>query len=163
MSSVKGPGGLWCDVDVVEFSYFGVPTMVPKKQLSSEILDGLRGMDATIGSGTQVMSVFLFWLLEAWCIFNWCCWSIWSLIGCRRSAECSLDEPMIHIFLGIKLGCEQNISHLSINFNAFCLLFFFHFRIKILDIFYGMRLFDLFSNKNQIIYHTKELGTQWVL
>lgn len=65
MSSVKGPGGLWCDVDVVEFSYFGVPTMVPKKQLSSEILDGLRGMDATIGSGTQVMSVFLFWLLEA--------------------------------------------------------------------------------------------------
>ncbi|XP_073386937.1 protein NARROW LEAF 1 isoform X2 [Physcomitrium patens] len=55
-SSVEGPGGLWCDVDVVEFSYFGVPTMVPKKQLSSEILDGLRGMDATIGSGTQVAS-----------------------------------------------------------------------------------------------------------
>lgn len=41
----------------MEFSYFGVPATMPKEQMFSEVLDGLRGMDATIGSGTQVMLV----------------------------------------------------------------------------------------------------------
>lgn len=41
-------------MDVVEFSYFGVPATVPKEQMFSKVLDGLRGMDPTIGSGTQV-------------------------------------------------------------------------------------------------------------
>jgi len=45
-------------VDVVEFSYFGVPATTPKEQMFSKVLDGLRGMDATIGSGTQVMPAF---------------------------------------------------------------------------------------------------------
>jgi hypothetical protein len=55
-SSVEGPGGIWCDVDVVEFSYFGVPATIPKEQMFSKVLDGLRGLDPTIGSGTQVAS-----------------------------------------------------------------------------------------------------------
>ena len=50
----QGPGGVWCDVDVVEFSYFGAPEPVPKEQLYTEIVDDLRGGDPCIGSGSQV-------------------------------------------------------------------------------------------------------------
>lgn len=50
----QGPGGVWCDVDVVEFSYFGAPAATPKEQLYTELVDGLRGSDPCIGSGSQV-------------------------------------------------------------------------------------------------------------
>lgn len=50
----QGPGGVWCDVDVVEFSYFGAPEPAPKEQLYTEIVDDLRGGDPCIGSGSQV-------------------------------------------------------------------------------------------------------------
>ncbi|CAN1221120.1 Protein NARROW LEAF 1 [Linum grandiflorum] len=53
-SALEGPGGVWCDVDVVEFSYFGAPAPTPKEQLYSELVDGLRGGDPSIGSGSQV-------------------------------------------------------------------------------------------------------------
>jgi hypothetical protein len=56
----QGPGGVWCDVDVVEFSYFGAPEPVPKEQHYTEIVDDLRGGDPCIGSGSQV---FFFALL----------------------------------------------------------------------------------------------------
>ena len=52
--SNQGPGGVWCDVDVVEFSYFGAPEPAPKEQLYTEIVDDLRGGDPCIGSGSQV-------------------------------------------------------------------------------------------------------------
>ncbi|KAL6998972.1 Protein NARROW LEAF 1, partial [Sarracenia purpurea var. burkii] len=52
-STLEGPGGVWCDVDVVEFSYFGAPEPVPKEQLYTEIVDDLRGSDPCIGSGSQ--------------------------------------------------------------------------------------------------------------
>ncbi|KAL5975737.1 Protein NARROW LEAF 1 [Asimina triloba] len=52
-SALEGPGGIWCDVDVVEFSYFGAPAPTPKEQLYSELVDGLRGSDPSIGSGSQ--------------------------------------------------------------------------------------------------------------
>lgn len=55
----QGPGGVWCDVDVVEFSYFGAPEPVPKEQLYTEIVDDLRGGDPCIGSGSQVFLCFL--------------------------------------------------------------------------------------------------------
>ncbi|XP_058072058.1 protein NARROW LEAF 1 isoform X2 [Magnolia sinica] len=55
-SALEGPGGVWCDVDVVEFSYFGAPAPTPKEQLYSELVDGLRGSDPSIGSGSQVAS-----------------------------------------------------------------------------------------------------------
>ncbi|MCD7456727.1 hypothetical protein HAX54_032917 [Datura stramonium] len=45
----------WCDVDVVEFSYFGAPAATPKEQLYTELVDGLRGSDPRIGSGSQVI------------------------------------------------------------------------------------------------------------
>ncbi|GAB2296750.1 hypothetical protein Dimus_030856 [Dionaea muscipula] len=48
-----GPGGVWCDVDVVEFSYFGAPEPAPKEQLYTEIVDYLRGSGPCIGSGCQ--------------------------------------------------------------------------------------------------------------
>ncbi|KAI8524663.1 hypothetical protein RHMOL_Rhmol13G0165400 [Rhododendron molle] len=51
---LEGPGGVWCDVDVVEFSYFGAPAPTPKEQLYNELVDGLRGSDPYIGSGSQV-------------------------------------------------------------------------------------------------------------
>lgn len=50
----QGPGGVWCDVDVVEFSYFGAPEPTPKEQLYTQIVDDLRGGDPSIGSGSQV-------------------------------------------------------------------------------------------------------------
>ncbi|KAL3820934.1 hypothetical protein ACJIZ3_006839 [Penstemon smallii] len=53
-TALEGPGGVWCDVDVVEFSYFGAPESTPKEQLYTEIVDDLRGSDPCIGSGSQV-------------------------------------------------------------------------------------------------------------
>ncbi|KAM7495719.1 hypothetical protein LguiB_030328 [Lonicera macranthoides] len=55
-TALEGPGGVWCDVDVVEFSYFGAPEPTPKEQLYTEIVDDLRGSDPCIGSGSQVAS-----------------------------------------------------------------------------------------------------------
>ncbi|KAG4906349.1 hypothetical protein JHK86_054833 [Glycine max] len=52
----QGPGGVWCDVDVVEFSYYGAPAQTPKEQLYTELADGLRGSDSCVGSGSQVAS-----------------------------------------------------------------------------------------------------------
>ncbi|XP_057511862.1 protein NARROW LEAF 1-like [Actinidia eriantha] len=55
-AALEGPGGVWCDVDVVEFSYFGAPAATPKEQLYNDLVDGLRGSDPYIGSGSQVAS-----------------------------------------------------------------------------------------------------------
>ncbi|KAG5234423.1 protein NARROW LEAF [Salix suchowensis] len=52
--ALEGPGGVWCDVDVVEFSYYGAPAATPKEQLYTELVDGLRGSDPSIGPGSQV-------------------------------------------------------------------------------------------------------------
>ena len=46
---------MWCDVDDVEFSYYGAPAPTPKEQLYDELVDGLRGSDPIVGSGSQVM------------------------------------------------------------------------------------------------------------
>lgn len=46
-------------MDVVEFSYFGAPAPTPKEQLYSELVDGLRGSDPSIGSGSQVLFFYL--------------------------------------------------------------------------------------------------------
>lgn len=46
---------MWCDVDVLEFSYFGAPEPAPKEQLYTEIVDDLRGGNPSIGSGSQVL------------------------------------------------------------------------------------------------------------
>ncbi|CAA2976476.1 Hypothetical predicted protein [Olea europaea subsp. europaea] len=53
-AALEGPGGVWCDIDVVEFSYYGAPATTPKEQLYTELVDGLRGSDPCIGSGSQV-------------------------------------------------------------------------------------------------------------
>ncbi|KAI6687057.1 hypothetical protein NL676_023885 [Syzygium grande] len=55
-TALEGPGGVWCDVDVVEFSYFGAPEPAPKEQLYTAIVDDLRGGNPCIGSGSQVAS-----------------------------------------------------------------------------------------------------------
>ncbi|KAJ7534697.1 hypothetical protein O6H91_13G105800 [Diphasiastrum complanatum] len=54
--ALEGPGGVWCDVDVVEFSYYGAPPATPKEQIYTELVEGLRGNDTCIGSGSQVAS-----------------------------------------------------------------------------------------------------------
>ncbi|KAH7286881.1 hypothetical protein KP509_32G026400 [Ceratopteris richardii] len=53
---LEGPGGIWCDVDVVEFLYYGVPAVTPKEQVYTELVEGLRGNDPCIGPGSQVAS-----------------------------------------------------------------------------------------------------------
>lgn len=53
----QGPGSVWCDVDVVEFSYFGTPEPISKEQLFTDIVDDLRGSGPCIGSGSQVLLV----------------------------------------------------------------------------------------------------------
>ncbi|KAL9678436.1 hypothetical protein QQ045_016280 [Rhodiola kirilowii] len=63
--ALEGPGGVWCDVDVVEFSYFGAPEPTPKVQLYTELVDDLRGSDPCIGSGSQVASQEIFGTLGA--------------------------------------------------------------------------------------------------
>ncbi|KAF5729198.1 hypothetical protein HS088_TW21G01357 [Tripterygium wilfordii] len=55
-AALQGPGGVWCDVDVVEFSYYGAPAQTPKEQVCTELVDGLGGSDPCIGSGSQVAS-----------------------------------------------------------------------------------------------------------
>ncbi|KAK4440338.1 protein NARROW LEAF 1 [Sesamum alatum] len=55
-AALEGPGGVWCDVDVVEFSYYGAPAATPKEQLYTELIDGFGGSDPCIGSGSQVAS-----------------------------------------------------------------------------------------------------------
>ncbi|KAJ7547671.1 hypothetical protein O6H91_08G097900 [Diphasiastrum complanatum] len=55
-TALEGPGGVWCDVDVVEFSYYGAPAVTPKEQIYTELVEGLRGNDPFIGSGSQVAS-----------------------------------------------------------------------------------------------------------
>uniref|UniRef100_A0A7N0UNG0 Trypsin family protein n=1 Tax=Kalanchoe fedtschenkoi TaxID=63787 RepID=A0A7N0UNG0_KALFE len=64
-TALEGPGGVWCDVDVVEFSYFGAPEPTPKEQLYTELVDDLRGSDPCIGSGSQVASQEIFGTLGA--------------------------------------------------------------------------------------------------
>ena len=60
----QGPGGVWCDVDVVEFSYYGAPAQTPKEQMFTELVDKLCGSDECIGSGSQVhLCSFLHWLI----------------------------------------------------------------------------------------------------
>ncbi|XP_071730308.1 protein NARROW LEAF 1-like [Rutidosis leptorrhynchoides] len=53
---LEGPGSVWCDVDVLEFSYFGAPEPTSKEQLYTDIVDDLRGSGSCIGSGSQVAS-----------------------------------------------------------------------------------------------------------
>ncbi|KAI7758361.1 hypothetical protein M8C21_013722 [Ambrosia artemisiifolia] len=62
---LEGPGSVWCDVDVVEFSYFGAPAPASKEQLFTEIVDDLRGSGSCIGSGSQVASQETFGTLGA--------------------------------------------------------------------------------------------------
>ncbi|XP_076937613.1 protein NARROW LEAF 1-like [Bidens hawaiensis] len=52
--ALEGPGGVWCEVDVVEFSYYGAPEATPKEEFYTELIDGLRGNDPVVGSGSQV-------------------------------------------------------------------------------------------------------------
>ncbi|KAG6550843.1 hypothetical protein Mapa_007456 [Marchantia paleacea] len=53
------PAGVWCNVDGVEFVYYGPPAPSPKEQLYSELVEALRGCDSTIGSGSQVPESYL--------------------------------------------------------------------------------------------------------
>ncbi|KAI4338736.1 hypothetical protein MLD38_023757 [Melastoma candidum] len=55
-TALEGPGGIWCDVDVLEFSYFGAPAPTPKEEVYTKLVDDLQGSDMVIGSGSQVAS-----------------------------------------------------------------------------------------------------------
>eukprot|EP00897_Mesotaenium_endlicherianum_P006703 jgi/Mesen1/6060/ME000309S05192 len=49
-------GGLWCDVDVVEFSAGSPTEVLPAEQIHSNIVQGIRGSNSEIGPGSQVAS-----------------------------------------------------------------------------------------------------------
>eukprot|EP00250_Pteridium_aquilinum_P004040 c14288_g1_i1 orf=245-2059(-) len=53
---LEGPGGIWCDVDVVEFYYYGAPAFTPKELVYTDLAEGLRGKNPYIGPGSQVAS-----------------------------------------------------------------------------------------------------------
>lgn len=83
----QGPSGIWCDIDVVEFTYYGVPAIAPKEQIFTELVDGLRGMDACIGSGTQVNSM----VFQVPLIF---------FLSVRFDEDyCNIVESIIHILI----------------------------------------------------------------
>lgn len=42
----------------MEFQYYGAPAATPNEQVYNELVDGLRGSDPCIGSGSQVYSFF---------------------------------------------------------------------------------------------------------
>ena len=50
----QGSGALWCDVDIVEVSYYGQQTGPQPEQTYAELVERIRGIDPHIGSGTQV-------------------------------------------------------------------------------------------------------------
>ncbi|KAJ6764539.1 hypothetical protein OIU74_023429 [Salix koriyanagi] len=85
----QGPGGVWCDVDVVEFLYYGAPSATPKEQLYTELVDGLRGSDPSIGRGSQVANQETYGTLGA----------IVKSVTCNRQS-CSL----------IRLPKPENVS-----------------------------------------------------
>ncbi|XP_002988279.2 uncharacterized protein LOC9636325 [Selaginella moellendorffii] len=64
-STVQGPGDLWCDVDVVEFSYHGASSAAPKEQVYSELVECLRGDDQCVGPGSQVASLEVYGTMGA--------------------------------------------------------------------------------------------------
>ncbi|KAH7331365.1 hypothetical protein KP509_20G029400 [Ceratopteris richardii] len=53
---LEGPAGIWCDVDVVEFYYYGAPAFTPKELVYTDLAEGLRGNNPYIGPGSQVAS-----------------------------------------------------------------------------------------------------------
>ncbi|XP_031475254.1 protein NARROW LEAF 1-like isoform X1 [Nymphaea colorata] len=55
-TKLVGPGGIWCDVDVVEFSYYTSHASTSREQVYTELVEGLRGSDPQIGPGSQVSS-----------------------------------------------------------------------------------------------------------
>ncbi|MCO5607637.1 hypothetical protein L7F22_061835 [Adiantum nelumboides] len=53
---LEGPAGIWCDVDVVEFFYYGAPAFTPKELVYTDLAEGLRGNNPYISPGSQVAS-----------------------------------------------------------------------------------------------------------
>lgn len=91
---LEGPGGVWCDVDVVEFSHLGSQKL--PEPVYTELVDTLQGRDATIGSGSQVA-----------------CYELYGTLGCivrsrkglcqvgfltNRHVAVDLDHPVQKLF-----------------------------------------------------------------
>ena len=91
---LEGPGGVWCDVDVVEFSHLGSQRL--PEPVYTELVDGLQGRDATIGAGSQIA-----------------CYELYGTLGCivrsrtglcqvgfltNRHVAVDLDHPVQKLF-----------------------------------------------------------------
>ncbi|CAI5998055.1 unnamed protein product [Closterium sp. NIES-64] len=69
-SKLQGPDGYECDVDIVEFSYYGGhgagggPTQQPQL-ISNELVERLRGSGSRIGPGSQIASEEMYGTLGA--------------------------------------------------------------------------------------------------
>ncbi|GJW13818.1 hypothetical protein Tco_0017951, partial [Tanacetum coccineum] len=57
---LEGPGSVWCDVDVIEFSYFGAPELASKEQLYTEIVDDLHYPNQKMFHPTQEVKEAIF-------------------------------------------------------------------------------------------------------
>jgi hypothetical protein len=91
---LEGPGGVWCDVDVVEFSHLGQQKQ--PEPVYTELVEGLQGRDATIGSGSQVACYELYGTLGAIVRSN----TGLSQVGflTNRHVAVDLDHPVQKLF-----------------------------------------------------------------
>jgi hypothetical protein len=91
---LEGPGGVWCDVDVVEFSHLGSQKL--PEPVYTELVEGLQGRDASIGAGSQIA-----------------CYELYGTLGCivrsrtglhqvgfltNRHVAVDLDHPVQKLF-----------------------------------------------------------------
>lgn len=88
---LRGPDGLWCDLDVIEFA----DGTAQKSESYSGLADGLRGGDTQIGPGSQVATSELYGTLGA-------------IVRCRsqkrlgfltnRHVSVDLDQPLQKLY-----------------------------------------------------------------
>lgn len=95
----------------MEFSYYGVPAATPKEEFYTELVDGLRGSDPVIGSGSQVASRLFCMFIKLFCrmfIFL----NINADLMCVLSlSDCPLllDKPCIAILGYVLFSNAQNM------------------------------------------------------
>lgn len=111
---LEGPGGIWCDVDVVEFSLLG--PQPPLEPVHTELVEGLQGRDATIGSGSQVACYELYGTLGAIVRSRTGLCQVGFLTN--RHVAVSLDHPVQKLFYplpphlgpGVYLGAVERTT-----------------------------------------------------
>jgi hypothetical protein len=88
---LRGPDGLWCDLDVIEFA----DGIAQRSESYSGLADGLRGGDAQIGPGSQVATSELYGTLGA---IARCRQSKQTGFITNRHVSVDLDQPLQKLY-----------------------------------------------------------------